>query len=84
MSALVARIIAARDRIKPLTRQGEDNVWRPAKDAVEVMADAPNHIAALEEAAKALILADDARHDVQALYERACELARAAIDKSAA
>jgi L-fucose mutarotase/ribose pyranase (RbsD/FucU family) len=42
MTALVERIIAARDRIKHLMNYGEDAVWRPAKEAHEVMADAAN------------------------------------------
>ncbi len=40
MTALVERIIAARDRIKRLINYGKDAVWRPAKEAHEVMADA--------------------------------------------
>ena len=50
MSALTERLIAARDQIKPLTRYGEDAVWRPAQDAHECMADAANAISVLEAA----------------------------------
>lgn len=49
MSALVERIIAARDRIKRLINYGEDAVWRPAKEAHEVMADAANAITERDE-----------------------------------
>ena len=50
MSALTERLIAARDQIKPLTRYGEDSVWRPAKEAHDCMADAANTVSDLEEA----------------------------------
>lgn len=50
MGEITERLIAVRDRIKPLARFGEDNVWRPAKDAVDVMADAANRIQDLEAA----------------------------------
>lgn len=49
MSALVERIIATRDRLKPLMRQGEDYIWRPAKDAVEALADAANALTERDE-----------------------------------
>ena len=52
MSALVERIIAARDRIKRLINYGEDAVWRPAKEAHEVMADAANALDSYEKTAK--------------------------------
>ena len=52
MSELTERLVAVRDRMKALTRHGEDNVWRPATDAVDVMADAANRIVALEAALK--------------------------------
>ena len=48
MTDMTERLVAARDRLKPLTRQGEDCIWRPAKEAHEVMADAANRITALE------------------------------------
>lgn len=78
MSALVERIIATRDRIKPLTRQGEDNIWRPAKDAVEVMADAANHIVELEIALKDIL---GIIHSVCPEYDEAtmCANARATL-----
>jgi len=50
MSEIVERLIAARDRIKLLTHYGEHNVWCPAKEAHECMADAANAISALEAA----------------------------------
>lgn len=50
MSALTERLVAVRDRIKPLTRQGEDNVWRPAQAAVDALADAANKIVEMEAA----------------------------------
>lgn len=49
---LTERLIAVRDRIKPLTRQGEDNIWRPAKEAVDALADAANRIVEPEAALK--------------------------------
>lgn len=48
MSALVERIIAARDRLRPLRMQGEERVRNPAVEATEVMADAANFLAEAE------------------------------------
>lgn len=55
MAALVERLVAARDRIKPLTRYGEDSVWRPANEAHECMADAANAISDLVEGLQGLL-----------------------------
>lgn len=46
--------IAARDRLKPLLRYGEDAVWRPAKDAHDALADAANAVTELTGALKGL------------------------------
>lgn len=48
MSALVERIIAARDRLRPLRMQGEENIRNPAVEATEVMADAANALSELQ------------------------------------
>lgn len=50
-----------------------------SKDDAALIAAAPD----LLEAALALVQADDARSNVQPLYERACELARAAVARAA-
>lgn len=78
MSELTERLIAVRDRIKPLTRHGEDNIWRPAKDAVEVMADAANRIVELEVALKDVL---GIIHTVCPEYDEAtmCANARTAL-----
>ena len=53
-----------------------DHLWTDVSEAdAALIAAAP----ALLGAALALVEADDARSDVQPLYERACKLARAAI-----
>jgi hypothetical protein len=44
MSALVERIIAARDRLRPLRMQGEESIRNPAVEATAAMGDAANAI----------------------------------------
>lgn len=51
MSALVERIIAARDRLRPLRMAGEESIRNPAVAATEVMADAANTITQRDEEA---------------------------------
>ena len=78
MSELTERLVAVRDRMKALTKQGEDNVWRPAQDAVEVMADAANRIVDMEVAIKDLL---GIIHTVCPEYDEAtmCANARATL-----
>lgn len=54
MSALVERIIAARDRLRPLRTQGEESIRNPAVEATEVMADAANAITERDQTIHAL------------------------------
>lgn len=92
MSALTERLIAARDRIKPLTRYGEDAVRRPAQNAHEVMADAANVLTDMAEALKgaigALEFSRDYHRDLgnedQALCQDRLDAATAALAKAGA
>lgn len=83
MTELTERLVAVRDRMKALTKQGEDNVWRPAKDAVEVMADAANVLAGIDAAARfgktALAAWDKYEPDASRdrIADQACEMAEA-------
>jgi hypothetical protein len=44
VSALVERIIAARDRLRPLRQAGEESIRNPAVAATDALADAANAI----------------------------------------
>lgn len=70
MSALTERLVAVRDRIKPLTRQGEDNVWRPAQAAVDALAEAANKIVELEAAISAARVLIGATNDTLTKAQR--------------
>ena len=54
MSALVERIIAARDRLRPLRMQGEESIRNPAVEATEALADAANAITERDQTIHAL------------------------------
>jgi hypothetical protein len=54
MSALVERIIAARDRLRPLRMQGEESIRNPAVEATDALADAANAITEQDETIHAL------------------------------
>lgn len=65
MSALVERIIAARDGLRPLRMQGEENIRNPAVAATEAMADAANALVEMDRVIRILtdrIDENDGRH----------------------